>query len=84
MIEFLDPFPEYIDEWYIMRVVINGTVRNVRTDNKQHQDIIDSLLETDKKLTGATVRIDKYGCFDIVKHSPQDDFFDIMGGRTEV
>jgi len=78
VITFLEPFPRYMDDKYIIDVALNDKRHVIRTKCKQHKEIIDELIKTDKKLTGATVKCTDHGEFVVISHSPQEDFFNMV------
>ena len=52
--------------------------QEIRIAKQQQKDVIDYLLKTDLKLTNAVVRADSQGRWVVIKHSPQEDFFDLV------
>jgi len=79
-ITFREPFPvkELIDDTLQYRILVSvntsSHVKMMMIENKQHQEVMDELVRTDKKLLGAVVEYDG-DKFVILKHSPQQDFF---------
>lgn len=63
---------------YYIRVSVNNRESEIRVSSKQQKDVMDYLVQVDKKLTNAVVRCDSYARFTVIQHSPQDDFFDIV------
>ena len=52
--------------------------QEIRIVKQQQKDVIDYLLKTDLKLTNAIVRSDSQGRWVVMRHSPQEDFFDLL------
>ena len=88
-ISFLEPYPrkELSGQTikYYIKVEINGAhIQEIRIIRNQNKEIMDSLIRTDKKLTGAIVKCDSHCRFLVLRHSPQTDFFEILKEEKNV
>ena len=81
-ITFQEPFPriEFSPQkkYYVRACIDQMPEQEIRIDKKQQLNTIDFLIRADKKLLNAIVQCDSEGNFAILKHSPQDDFFDLV------
>ena len=80
-IEFLEPFPRKIGNYYINAIVTkseNSSVKELKIEKRQQKEIIDYLISVDRKLLCAVVYCDNFGNFIIKRHSPQLDFLELI------
>jgi len=53
---------------------------DLEIEQDDQKEIVDYILEVDRKLTSAVVRCDSQKRFVVLQHSPQSDFFDMVEG----
>ena len=52
--------------------------QELRIVSQEQQELMDYILLVDRKLLNAIVRCDALGRFTCLRHSPQEDFFDLV------
>ena len=66
------------NKYYTRAVVNGGTETLYRTSSVMLMRIMDKLIEGDKKMLNAVVKLDGDGNTEIVEHSKQEDFFELI------
>ena len=85
ILTFREPFLKTVPGESVKCILacVDDTERLVKIEEEQQLDIIDYLLLTDKKLTNAVVDCDSQGRFTVLRHSPQEDFFDLVRRKND-